>query len=221
MDYIYCLIDPRTNLVRYIGKTVNMRTRYSHHCSVYKNSQVSNLRANWLKGLLKEGLKPIMEVIEEIDDNRTDFWEQHYISLYRSWGFPLTNMTSGGEMSFGHSPETIEKIRKGAIGKNKGKIRSEETKRKLSEGQKRRIREGRGLHDNNSEVRKKLRELNISRSKPIIQYTLSGEFIREWNSTREAAESLNLKYSSIKNCALGLSKSSYGFIWKHKTNFDE
>ena len=56
----------------------------------------------------------------------------------------------------------------------------------------------------------------IKKRKPVLQYSLSGEFIKEWSHAREAAEALGLNKRAIyENCA-GRSKSSGGFIWKRK-----
>jgi hypothetical protein len=56
-----------------------------------------------------------------------------------------------------------------------------------------------------------------SNNKPILQYSLLGEFIKEWKSASEAAEILFQKQSSsISDCLKGKTKKSYGFIWKFK-----
>ena len=48
---------------------------------------------------------------------------------------------------------------------------------------------------------------------PILQYSLDGDFIREWSS----ATDVGLKVQShICDCAKGNRKSAYGFVWKYK-----
>lgn len=49
---------------------------------------------------------------------------------------------------------------------------------------------------------------------PINQYSLSGEFIKTWNSRREAADTLNISFAAIYRCLCGDTKSSGGYIWK-------
>lgn len=57
---------------------------------------------------------------------------------------------------------------------------------------------------------------------PIIQLTLEGEFISEHKSIRDAIAYINAKSSSnIIACCQGINKSSYGYIWVYKTNYDE
>ena len=59
---------------------------------------------------------------------------------------------------------------------------------------------------------------NISkgRMKPIIQYTLDGEFVREWESAKTAGETLGVSYGNISNCVHNTRKSAYGYVWKAK-----
>ena len=53
-------------------------------------------------------------------------------------------------------------------------------------------------------------------SKPVLQYEKSGEFVREWKSTRDVQRNLGFANSSISRCCNGKLKTSYGFIWKYK-----
>lgn len=49
----------------------------------------------------------------------------------------------------------------------------------------------------------------------IIQYSLEGYFIKEWDSITEASKFYNINISSISNCLCGKSKSSGKYIWKY------
>jgi hypothetical protein len=57
---------------------------------------------------------------------------------------------------------------------------------------------------------------NTNPKKPIIQYDLKNNFIKEWGSATEAANSLNKPSSSISECCLGKRKSAYKYIWRFK-----
>jgi hypothetical protein len=52
--------------------------------------------------------------------------------------------------------------------------------------------------------------------KPIIQYTLNGDFVKEWGSIKEASIYYNIHSSNIGNCCRGTQNSSRGYIWKFK-----
>lgn len=122
---------------------------------------------------------------------------------------------------------------KGEQNPNYGKHLSEETKRKLSEAKK-----GKKGHPMSEEHKKKLSDLlrgkpkpesqrkKLSEAikgtkvpkkwKPILQYSLEGVFIKEWNSISEAQEEYGTKH--IGACATGKRNYAAGFIWRYKTS---
>ena len=53
-------------------------------------------------------------------------------------------------------------------------------------------------------------------SKKVIQYSLDGEFIKEFSSCIEAAKTLNIGQGNISNVCAGRSKSAGGFKWAYK-----
>ena len=59
---------------------------------------------------------------------------------------------------------------------------------------------------------------NNHTGKPINQYDLSGELIKEWKSAAEVELILGYKAENISAACLGKQKSSNFFIWKFKTN---
>lgn len=58
------------------------------------------------------------------------------------------------------------------------------------------------------------KQLNKNKSKAILQYTLSGEFIKEFPSIQEAKR--NGYGGAVVHCLVGRNKTAYGFIWKYK-----
>lgn len=92
--YIYCLICPKTFLVKYVGKTIDLKTRFRKHLSE-KNK---TLKCQWIKGLLSKGLNPIFKIIDEIKPNGDwESAEKNYIAYYKSIGEAFCNQTIGGE----------------------------------------------------------------------------------------------------------------------------
>jgi hypothetical protein len=57
-------------------------------------------------------------------------------------------------------------------------------------------------------------------SKPVLQFDLKGNFIREWENAKEVERILGIKSSNIYACAKGKKnyKTAGGFIWKYKSN---
>lgn len=119
--YIYTLSDETG--IRYVGKSDNPNYRFKIHLKECKNSKTR--KEKWIQSLLRQNKKPIMEVIDEVDQDDWEFYEKYWICQLRNWGFNLVNGTSGGEGSDGfknkkHSLEakkSISKKLKGSAGK--------------------------------------------------------------------------------------------------------
>jgi predicted GIY-YIG superfamily endonuclease len=56
----------------------------------------------------------------------------------------------------------------------------------------------------------------IKKQKPIIQLTLKGEFIREWESVNAAAEGIGVTASGLSICLKGKCPTIKGFKWEYK-----
>ena len=54
---------------------------------------------------------------------------------------------------------------------------------------------------------------NNGNSFKVYQYTLDGEFIKEWGCAKYASDYYNVTYQNITNCIRGSQKSAVGFKW--------
>lgn len=54
----------------------------------------------------------------------------------------------------------------------------------------------------------------LNRTK-VVQYSKSGDFMKEYNSIREASKECKISEDGIGNCCAGRSKSSGGYVWKY------
>jgi hypothetical protein len=187
--YIYILIDPTSQQVRYIGKTKNLSRRYSQHIS--ECSKIRNHKNNWILSLKNIGLKPEMVVIDECENNDWVFLEQWYIQLFKTWDCNLTNLTLGGEGVYGHEPskESIEKRANKLRGQKrpaefgarisaivKGRKYSEEVKKRASIAAKKR-----GISPENR------LKMNIAKKES------------KWNHSEEAKKRISEKMKIIAN----------------------
>ena len=76
-----------------------------------------------------------------------------------------------------------------------------------------------GKNERISKSRKgKCAGVNNYQTRPILMFTLDGEFIKRFNCTTEANEFLGKdKYNkSINNCLRGKSKTAWEYIWKYE-----
>lgn len=164
--YIYTLVDPVTNEIRYVGKTVNLKARLSKHLywSSLKNNK--DYKSNWIKKLLRNKLVPIMNIVQKIDEKYWKECEIYWISYFKGIGCPLTNTDPGGlGMRRGYKPskETIRKMVE--TRKKNGYIPSKETIKKGID-----TRRKNGTIYKSKSVRKKMSIAAKSRS-PISEET--------------------------------------------------
>lgn len=125
------------------------------------------------------------------------------------------NMTDGGEGASGRActDETKRKISE----KAKGRVFSEELKQKFSVIFAEEGNPFYGKH-HTEETKKILSEI---RSIPVIQLSLSGEYINEFPSGREASRILGIDESTINDCCIGRPhcKSGGGYLWMYKRDY--
>src|SRR3990167_4036755 len=130
--YIYGLVDPRDERIRYVGKSNNPRARLRAHFREMRNSKPCH-RTAWLSNLVSNGLKPIIIILDRVSIDEWQQWEQYYIARLRR-AFDLTNNTDGGEGGV-RSEETKRKIGEAHRGMKRPPF-TEEHRRKLSEAHK-------------------------------------------------------------------------------------
>ncbi len=133
---IYILKDPRTNEVRYVGMTHGVRRRFAEH--LYSTKRNRTHVASWIQSLLKIGLKPVLEEIE----NGRGAWverERFWIAEYRRLGSRLTNHTDGGEGTVGWNPDAEWRKAAGerARKNHTGRVRSQEVRANMKAAQQR------------------------------------------------------------------------------------
>lgn len=202
--YIYTLSDSKG--IRYVGKTNNIKRRYENHISEVNNKKLNNKRINWIKSLINNNSKPIIDVIDIVPSNEWVFWEKFWISIIKSWGFNLVNGTTGGENPPSFKGRThsdkYKEIRRNIMKKNNpAKNMNDIWRNKISQGNK---------------GRKFSKEHIKNLSKSINQYNLNDEFIREWESITKASNELNICYNSISLCCRNKRKKGGGFKWSFK-----
>ncbi len=221
MVNIYVL--EKNNIPFYVGKTkCSLNTRLSEHLRHF-------------------GRDITISLIDTCDDDKQiwKFWESYWISQFKTWGFKLENKNEGGGGLIYHSEETKQKLRKpkpksfsdklkGQIRphtsiKLKGLKRSEEFKQLISSKAKGRICsiETR-IKMSNSRMGKlkgipKPTKHTLKKCKPILQYDLNNNFIKEWSSIKEAEIFyFNKQNDFIGSCCRGKYKFRCGYIWKFK-----
>lgn len=173
-----------------------MIRRYNAHINrSYKNKYHSS---QWVQSLIKIDLKPIIEVIEECDEDNWVEREIYWIAYYRQL-FDLTNILDGGNggSKYGRLGKPWSEEQR----KNNRKARLGKSVNHTEEGNKKRADGIRNYYDKNK--------------KKVYQFDMDGNLIKEWDSAKSASNELNLNISNIHNICKGLGKHCGGFIWSY------
>ena len=240
MVQIYTLTDPRTNIVRYVGKTVKpLNLRLSEHF----NDRDGNKKSQWIRGLKKNGLKPIVDILDIVNDEDWRSEEMFYISYFRFLGLPLLNMTDGGDGNNGgkRSEEFKKQLSKSILSNPKEiearRIRRVEsnkrffTGRKLSQSHKDKVAQagiGRKIHKT-EESRRRLNNFlradperykqivakrAASQRKAIAQYDKDMNEVARHLWSHDAAKAVNGNPDSL-SCSVRKGTKYKGFYWKY------
>lgn len=122
------------------------------------------------------------------------------------------------------SKETREKMRMNNKGENNpmyGKHPSEESRKRMSESQK--------GHPVSEETRRKIGESNKGKlagknnphAREVLQFDLNDCFIQAWTYATQAAKELGIDRHSIGDCCRGKIKTSGGFKWRYKDEYEQ
>jgi len=93
--FIYGLVDPIDGEIYYVGQSMNPHYRLSQHLA----QKASCPKSEWINDLKLAGLTPCVKILQV---SNTENWvqdEKEWIAYGHEHGWPLTNLTNGGEGS--------------------------------------------------------------------------------------------------------------------------
>ncbi len=194
---IYKITSPTEKI--YVGQSVDIKHRWNQYKYLYKKGIGPKLY-NSLKKHNWENHK--FEILEECNQEQLHekelFWKQTVLEeLDNNW----EQVLFCGLYDIGGGPK------------------SEETKQKMRKPKP----VGFGI---NHSIKMKGKKRNLSwienlvksKQKPILQYDLEGNFIKEWESGKIVTNILKIDNGRISRCCKNKVKSAGGYIWKYKNN---
>ncbi len=204
--FIYILSDPRTSEIRYVGKTFNVRHRYSRHLNEKRRSH----KVHWISQLKSVGLLPQIEVVESFfnceDDSEWAKAERWWIAYLKFIGCRLLNQDEGGNSGYRKSEETKEKLR--SIPRRRG-LPSPKKGIKLTEEQKRnRKPRTKGDWHHTEAHKEKMRKLGLGRkrSPESIAKTIAANLGRK--ASPETLEKLRISHLGKKRTKESIEKAA-------------
>jgi group I intron endonuclease len=217
---IYKITSPTDKI--YIGQSTNIDKRKTDYIKLRIHQQPKIYNSINKHGWDNHAHEIIEECSLEQLNEREIYWKQYYIDLY-GWDkmlFCELYDTGGGPLS----DETKLKISQS----NKGRKYSNESKIKMSKSLKGRIHTDETIlkmksprseeAKKNMKYPKSIEHINKIKEKikkPILQYDINGYFIKEWKSSIDVFEQLNI---IINSCINGRSKTAGGYIWRKINN---
>lgn len=187
----------------------------------WNNGKGYHTQTLFYKAILKYGRNNIKHEIlfSGLTETQAKNKEIELIALHKSterkFGY---NITLGGESGNGHicSNATRKKLSEKMKGKNtwqKGRKASEETKRKMSEAQKKYLETHTPINTGKHLSKEQKEKISLSLSKAVGQYTLEGKLITKFKSTTEASKLTGVDNSTICRCCKGQRKAAGGYVW--------
>jgi group I intron endonuclease len=196
---IYALKDSVTGELRYVGQTrYSLKRRLYEHVRLAHKSERRTYVRNWIKGLSEA---PTISLLCETEDG--DEREMAYIALFKQRGYRLTNATDGGAafhgykppadvrqrisdrlkgnkhtLGFRHTDETKAKMSRA----RKGKARSEEAKKNISEGHKKRE----SYPSHTLEARQKMSLFHLGKKRSLYQRMRISEGMKQYHARKKS-----------------------------------
>jgi hypothetical protein len=223
MAYIYRHIRLDKNEPFYVGIGSDDNFKYKRAC------EKENRNKHWYN-IVKKTQYEVEIILDNLTWDEACEKEVEFIKLYGREDLNegiLCNMTNGGEGVLGmkHSDKTKKILsddnkrpeKMAVCMKNYKKMLTPEAREKARNNRDyKEISRKRMLNTDREALLKKIIERC---AKPVLQYSLDGEFIREWVMGADAVRSIDkLKSSNLTKCLQGKRKSAGGYIWKYKNN---
>lgn len=199
MAEIYLIKSPSNKV--YIGQTSNIKRRLSQYKGGHCKNQIALYNSIKKYSWNNHSFIVLTTLPADIQQDILNIYEQLYMDFYKDSGHILMNLKGAG--STGKLSDST-KIKMG--NSRRGKSHSEETKKKMM---------GREVSDTE---RIRMSERQNHRKVPVVQKSLTGEFIKEWPSIFKAAHTLKIDISTLRKVCIGLKyrKSAGGFNWSLK-----
>jgi len=231
--YIYGLIDPRNDEVFYIGFTKYLKKRYYEHLNANGKKREKNThKDNVINKILALGLKPKMKILDECEheyNNKLKICEherleKYYIQKYKNKGAKLANLTDGGDggctylkpvYQYSEDGEFLKKYDSVNEVANEYGVGADIISKAINQRGKKSYR-GTYLFSSEEKANSFVFKETKKHYTSIIQYSFKGDFIKEYESQKEASLLSNVGQPTINRCLRKKSEQAGGYLWYYK-----
>jgi len=230
--YVYVLIDPFTDAIRYVGVTRrSLETRLQDH--IKGSNYASTHKDSWILSLKSKNSIPIIKELEVCTEYNWQEREQYYISLARNFGFKLCNHTAGGDAVWVESKIVYQYDLKGNFITEYIGIENAAKEVNVDSSNISRAANTDGINRTSGSYQWRYAEdvgyskncigvplLDTIRGKALYKYNCKGEFIAEYDNAVQAASVINGNACSIGGAA-NIKKPRYsrvtssGYQWRY------
>lgn len=225
----YVLKDPRDGLIKYVGRTVDEKSRFRNHIYEAKKRN-RNKREKWIMSLLRKNLKPEMEIVyKEMCSLEESMKIEKMLVKKIGKKFNLKN----DDDAFSGILFTGKPVFQFDLNGNKIKSFPNANQAMIQTGIKdvnitRCCKNENGFGsktaggffwsyiDYKKYPHKYVSEWRKLKGKPVLQFDLNGNFIAEYETARIAEKKTGTSYKKISAVCNGRQNKSNGFIWKFK-----
>ena len=201
-----------TNIVnnkKYIGSSLDYKQRIRQHkYSLRNNTHYNNHLQSSFNKYGEENFKfELLELCSNLIERETYHIYNNNV-LNPLFGY---NKAKNIENTSGYTMSEYSRLKMSLA--KKGTKMHENTKKALIEANKNRVYDT--SHLRKPEV---LSKLSKSKMKPVLQYSLEGVFITEWDSVKKASECCDILRTNISMCCRGERLKAGNYQWFYKIN---
>ena len=233
MFCIYVFSD-EYGVPKYVGKTKNLNLRIKQH--IKDRLKRKSHFYNWLNKQISQDKEYFIDILEEVTQDNWQEREIYWIQHIKENNYPLTNMTEGGDGNnlslIGITPKCVEDAKipiiqydlNGNFIKEWESIVEAANFVHSSTSCISHVAKGKGKYAKKFQWRYKAENypINIescnSKLTKINQYTLSGEYIKQWESGISIAEYFNIDRNVIYDVLRTKKKRYKNYIWNRVIN---
>lgn len=232
MNNCFCIyvFSDEGGVPKYVGKTKHLHTRIKQHLK--DRHKRKSYFYNWLNKQISEDKEFYIDVLELVNEDNWKEREKYWIKHIQENNYRLTNMTEGGDGNsiqlIGVIPKCVELAKKpilqydldGNFIKEWKSITEAAIAVETSTSCISRAAKGKEKYANKFQWRYKETNYPLkiescnSKLTRINQYSLVGEFIKEWESGISIAEYFNVNRNTIYDVLRKKKKTYKGFIWE-------